>query len=434
MTARIALRRLSLRSLFALLIITALAALQPSAGSAATGPTGYFTGDAYSTYGFTQAGPINAKLGKLTYVPCPCTGTGGQVKSDSLPSLDAGSILRTQSLYASVFTKRDATTATVKDTAEINGVVALGGLITADKVLAVANTVANATAINSNDSGSTFVNLKIGGATINSNVAPNTKVNLTGFGYVIVRQSKQTGDGQNKGGINVNMLHVFITAQNSLGLPVGAEIIIGHASSGFVRAPIQVKYSGQAFVVFATGVTPALAAQLGKVAPSYIGCQGTGGQTNSNSIASLNIANILSSGTGATSAFGGPVNGAAVAKTTANVKNLNLLNGRIRADAVTGVANSTFKSGVGTSSTDGSQFVNLRVNNSAMLSVQANSKVDLPGIGYVMLYEVKRSASSSGASTSVNMIHVFVTSSNSLGLPVGAQIIVAGASSGVTPF
>lgn len=422
------------RYLFALVAIISLATLSFAQAQAAGSPTGYFTGNAYSTYGFTNAGPLNAQLGKLTFIPCPCTGTNGQVKADSLPSLDAGAILHTQALYASVYTIRDATTAKVRNTAEIKGVVALGGLITADKVLAVASTTADATTIKSNGTDSVFMNLRIGGTLINANVAPNTQVNLAGFGHAILRETKKTGDGQTNGGINVNMLHIFVTTQNALGLPVGVEIIVGHADSGFVRAPIQVVYSGVSYVAFAKAVSPVLAVKLGKLAPSYIGCQGTGGHTNSNGIASLNIANIISTGAGATTASGGPVGGEAVAETTANVKNLNLFNGMIKADAVTAVATSTFNAGMGSSSTSGSGFVNLRVNGNPVLDVQANSKINLPGIGYVLLYEVKKSASSTAASTTVNMIHIYVTGSNSLGLPVGAEILVSSASSGVKPF
>lgn len=434
MKGRITLSTAFLRTLLAVIIIMVCVTLFPALGQASGSPSGYFSGDAYSTYGFTQAGPINAKLGRLTWLPCPCTGTNGQTKADSLPSLDASPILSTKTLYVSVYTNRGTTAATVKNTAETDGVNALGGLIKADKVLAVANTVADASTIKSTDSGSIFVNLKIAGGTISSNVSPNSKINLSGLGYVILRESTHTGDGQNRGGIIVNMLHIFVTTQNALGLPVGAQIILAHASSGFVRAPIQVQYSGVAYIASAKAVSPALAAQLGKVAPVYIGCMGTAGQTNSNSIASLSVAKILSLGAGKTTAFGGPQNGGVTAKTTATLKNLNLFNGMLKADALTAVATSTFQAGNGASSTDGSGFVNLTINGSPVLTVNANARVTLPGVGYVILYEVNQSTSTTGASTSVNMIHVFVTTSNSLGLPVGAEFVIVSANSGVRPF
>lgn len=421
-------------SRIALFVFALFAAFSFTSVNAAGSPTGYFNGEAYSTYGFTQAGPLNAQLGRLTYLPCPCTGTNGQVRSDSLPSMDAGTTLRTQALYASVSTNRTASAAVVKDTAQVIGLTALGGWVTADKLLAVANTTANATTITSSDSGSTFVNLRIGTAIISANTAPNTKVNLLGFGYAIVREVKPNGDGKNQGGVEVNMLHVFITTQNALNIPVGAEFILAHASSGFGRAPIQIQYSGVAYVTLVKGVTPAITAQLGRVAPSYVGCQGTGGQTNTNGIASLRVPKILSLANGATTAVGGMSNSTAAVTTTSTVQNVNLLNGMIQADAVTAKAKSTFTAGVGTSATNGSGFTNLRVNGKPVVTVQANTKIDLPGIGYVLLYEVKQSASAAGASTSVNMIHIFVSSSNGLGLPVGAELLVSTASASVKPF
>lgn len=425
------LRRSSRLALVAIAVLTALAFVPTEA---AASPLGYFIGESYSTYGFTQAGPLNTQLGKLTYVPCPCTGTNGQVVFGSLPSMDAGSTLHTAALYASVFTDRTASTAVVKNTAEVNGIFALGGLITADKVLAVANTTANASTIASTDNGSLLLNLRIGGTLVNANVAPNTQFNLAGFGNVIVRENKKTGDGTNKSTITVNMLHVFITTQNALNLPIGAQIIIAHANSGFVRAPVQLKYSGTSYVTTAKALTPPLQAQLGLVAPSYLGCQGTNGKTNTNNIVSLKVPNLISLGTGETTAFGGPENGGFVARTTSNVATVKLFNGQIKADSLTAKATSTFKNGVGTPSTAGSAFVNLQINGSPVLNVQANTKINLPGIGYVILYEVKQTGSSAGATTSVTMIHVFVTTSNTLGLPVGSEIMISSASSAIKPF
>lgn len=424
----------TLRLLLVIVAAVILLAVTAGSGAAASPVKGYFRGDAYGSYGFTSAGPVSAALGRSAWIVCPCTGTGGNVRSNTVASLSASNTLKTAQIYNTVYALNNGTQANVQDTSQVSSLLALNGLITADAVHAAANTTANATAISSSDAGSSFVNLRVAGV-LHATVNANTRIDLASLGYVILREESRTGDGVNSGGITVNMVHVFITTSNSLNLPVGAQIIVGHASSGFVRAPVQIQYSGFAYAEQAITTSSLLNAEIGRIAPIYIGCEGTNGNTVTNTIAGLNVAHVITSGTGNSAGVTTFSNGVATAKTTASVKNLNLLDGRITADAVTAVATSSYSGGLGSSSTAGSTFLNLHVLGVSIAANAApNTRINLPGIGYVMLNEVTRSASASGASTRVNMIHVYVTTSNTLGLPVNTQILVAVASSGVNPF
>lgn len=422
------------RSLVVIVAALILLAATAGSGAAASPVQGYFRGDAFGSYAFTSAGPLSVVLGRSAWIVCPCTGTGGNVRSNTVASLTASPTLKTQQIYNTVYALNNGTQANVQDTSQISGLLALNGLITADAVHSVANTTANATTISSSDAGSSFLNLRVAGV-LRTTVNANTRIELASLGYVILREESRTGDGANSGGITVNMVHVYVTTSNSLNLPVGAQIIVGHASSGFVRAPFQVQYSGIAYAEQAITTSSVLNAEIGRIAPIYIGCEGTHGNTVTNTIAGLNVAHVITSGTGNSSGLTTFSNGVATAKTTASVKNLNLLDGRITADAVTAVATSSFSGGTGSSSTVGSTFLNLHVLGVSIAANAApNTRRDLPGIGYVMLNEVTHSASASGASTRVNMIHVFVTTSNTLGLPVNTQILVGAAMSGVNPF
>jgi hypothetical protein len=61
-----------------------------------------------------------------------------------------------------------------------------------------------------------------------------------------------------------------------------------------------------------------------------------------------------------------------------------------------------------------------------------NTDINLPGFGHVVLNEQITRITPRLASFTVNMIHVFITQANILNIPVGTQIIVSQASSGLT--
>jgi hypothetical protein len=399
---------------------------------------GVFKGNAYGTYANAQAGPVAAELGRSALQPCPCQGTGGKTLSNTVDSLsaDGGKVLTADEVLSTVFTDRDASSAVAKNTSTVSGLNMLGGLITADAVKAVANTSANTSAITSSPAGSTFVNLKVAGNSVEANVAPDTRLDLPGVGSVVLKSVKKNGNGKGSSMITVEMITVEVTQQNSFGLPVGANIIVGHAVSGFTRSQIDIVVGGQAYAAMANAkIGTTLKNKIGKAAAIYLGCQGTRGETRTNNIAALDAGNILSSGTGTTTAFGGPTPSGTVAKTTATVESLRMLNGLISADTVKVIAQDTFKDGERISSTQGSQFANLRVAGVPVAAnVAPNTRINLPGIGYVIVNEQKVPSPTSTARLQVNGLHLFVTTNNLLELPVGSQIIVAHADSTAVRF
>ncbi len=99
----------------------------------------------------------------------------------------------------------------------------LNGLIRAENVTAIASSYQNSAGAASNADGSGFVNLVVNGLAVPANVAPNTRVDLPGVGYVVLNEQTRTGDGVSTSGITVNMIRV-----SQLG---GGEIVVGSASS-----------------------------------------------------------------------------------------------------------------------------------------------------------------------------------------------------------
>ena len=64
-------------------------------------------------------------------------------------------------------------------------------------------------------------------------------------------------------------------------------------------------------------------------------------------------------------------------------------------------------------------------------TLPANTKITLPGLGYVALNEQTSFNSATGASLTVNAIHVSITTANTLGLAPGPSLIVGSATSGL---
>ncbi len=117
------------------------------------------------------------------------------------------------------------------------------------------------------------------------------------------------------------------------------------------------------------------------------------------------------------------------AQAQANTTSISLLGGLISAQAITAVSTTTLdNNGNFQSSTAGSNFGNLvvlgRVYNG---TVPANTRINLPLLGYVVLNEQIANVTSYSSTMTVNMVHVYVTVGNLLGLQLGTQVIVSNA-------
>jgi hypothetical protein len=121
------------------------------------------------------------------------------------------------------------------------------------------------------------------------------------------------------------------------------------------------------------------------------------------------------------------------AQATANTAAITLLGGLITAQAIKAVSTTTLQSnGTFQVSSAGSTFNNLVIVGHVYNgSVPANTRVNIPLIGYVVLNEQTSNISTALANLTVNMIHIHVTTLNILGLQVGTEIIVSNANSGM---
>lgn len=98
------------------------------------------------------------------------------------------------------------------------------------------------------------------------------------------------------------------------------------------------------------------------------------------------------------------------AQSSSELEQVNVLAGVITADVVTAMASSYRTASGAASDANGSGFVNLVVNGVALATdVAPNTRIGLPGVGYVVLNEQKRAGNGvSSSGITVNMIHVYL--------------------------
>lgn len=134
-----------------------------------------------------------------------------------------------------------STVGTAKATATTGAINLLGGLITADALVAKATSVADAKGARSNSTGTQFTNLSIAGTPVAAVVPPNTKIDLPGIGSVTLNETGCTSDrtgartsctADHRTQVQVTSLRIRITVGNTLGLPIGADLVINRALAG----------------------------------------------------------------------------------------------------------------------------------------------------------------------------------------------------------
>jgi hypothetical protein len=120
-------------------------------------------------------------------------------------------------------------------------------------------------------------------------------------------------------------------------------------------------------------------------------------------------------------------------RSTETIQNVNLLGGLIHATVLKALSEVRYTDGSGFSFRNGSSVVGLTINGQSITVLTPNTKIDLPGIGFVVVNEQKQVLKPDFASQEVNLIHVHVTNAgNPLGLQLGTDITVAHAFASLT--
>lgn len=386
---------------------------------------GQFTGEAWGNRANAKAGELSVRLGRAAYQPCPCHGTNGNVRSNSVNDVRAGDIYRAGKLVSTAQAeKQPGLKAFGQTTSKVLNVSALDGLIRADAITAVATVRATTTAIDVSAAGSAITNLRINGQSVA--VDPGQRINLPGFGYVVFFDVKRAGDGVTRRSIMVEMMRIVITRNNDLDLPVGTVITVAHARVGYVRQETTSVVSAAAWGSEATSTAGEIVNKFGRSAPAYLGCFAQGTSSGSNRVESITYPNLFHAATIVNQVYGAISPTTATARATSRLETVNLLDGVLTAEVIKGVATATVDGSGGEASFAGSKFVNLRVLGQAIGDdVAPNTQIAIANLGTLTLFATQSSSDADEAHASVYMVVLDVTLSNSFGLPVGTEIKLA---------
>jgi hypothetical protein len=387
----------------------------------ATPLPGEFSGGAQSI-DLEAATPIlELQASTAAHETCPCRGTRGLTRQQMLASVRVGDVLAAGVTGATSSAAKTASTATTKQTATVSKLNMLGGLITADALTASASIEATPDRLTTSETGTAIVNLLIDGARISPHVPDNTQVLLPGIGSVTVKAVDDHA-GKQRAHLQVSMLLVDVTQANTLGLPVGAKIVVARSTAGYARAQPIAALGGFASVAkVRAGVGTTLDDPTGVGGVGLPNCSGSGGDTLTKSISNIDVPNVLSVATGTTTAFGGPVGSAQVVKTTSDLTSVSVLGGLIKARSLVAAAQVSRTGTESKGSAAGSGLNGLIVAGVSLGKItEPNVRLTLPTLGYVTVNQ----QSQAGAGLDVTGLHVVVTTANLFGLPVGAELVV----------
>ncbi len=373
-------------------------------------------GNAYAAYVIVPHGTGTITYGPSVPVSLSCTAPPpASPLTNSGPAVPLGPLAGGGTAQSMITVTRTSSSDTVRVSEDIKGLSILAGLIQADEVHALVTSTATPTGATSTST-SSFSRLTVAGLPVNNNPAPNTTLNLPGLGSIILNEQSGPTNGANTTSIGVVMMDIRISLLNGLGFPVGSRIIIGFANSASLPSAV----GASAYGLYAQGLggsTPS----IGPLAAAGISCSGGSSTVTANAISEPNVGNV---GSETSSASGQTTPTSANAKSSNSTSALNLLSGLIQASQVTTTANAAWN-GTGTSS-GSTVFQNGTVNGVPLASNPApNTRINLSGLGFVIVNEQSGSSNASGASEAVIGLDINITVTNSLGLPVGARIIVS---------
>jgi hypothetical protein len=410
------------------------AAAAPPAG-AASAVRGSFLGSAYGTFANSTAGQVATTLGRSAYVVAGCQGTGGETLTNTVDNVEAEESFRARGTRTTARTDRGENSATVGTTSRVKGLRALDGLITADAIRTVATTTATHRRISNSTIGTKFDDLRVAGTPVEPDVERNREMTLPGIGYVVVNRVVQR-EAPGRKTLKVEGLLVVITESNDFGLPVGSRITVAQARSGFDREQPEAVVDGAAYATSGKSGSSDVRNQAGRSAAVYLGCRELDRPVQTNSVNRTSVDGFGSTGNGTTSAEGRTTKtGGVVAITTARTEGLDLLDGLVTADAVRARAQTRKETRFSSATTDGSGFVNLQVLGIPMPdgTVAPNTRMELPGIGHVILFQTRTTRSSERVSLAVKMVRMVIEEGNEAGLRPG-EFIVSSAASSVRDF
>lgn len=187
-------------------------------------------------------------------------------------------------------------------------------------------------------------------------------------------------------------------------------------------------YSGSAY---GTSVNVSNTVTSGPSALVTLGCTSQSGAHRENTTVGANVGSLLHSASvkSTVDTFASPTK----MSSSSTVQNLSLLNGLVQATAVRGQSNTTKTAAGFQSDSAGSTFVSLTIAGAPhAATAPPNSFVFLAGYGYLVLNQQFATTTLTAQHYYVTAIHLVINQTNVLGIPVGTNVIVGRAVSGLS--
>lgn len=181
---------------------------------------------AYGLLAFAKAGTSFVKSGPWALATIDCTGGKQTV---SVATVNVPGVGSTGTITDNAFGQIRSSGPNANSSSTIQQVNLLNGAVIADLV------TASTQAAFTNGAGSaaattTLLNAKVAGVSISAHPAANSKITIAGLGFVVVNEQNITITSTGASA-SVNAFDLHVTTANSLGLPIGVRIIVGHADT-----------------------------------------------------------------------------------------------------------------------------------------------------------------------------------------------------------
>jgi hypothetical protein len=315
---------------------------------------------------------------------------------------------------------------------KIAGISLLGGAIKADAIESTSFASASSAGLDGGTS-TTFLRLTIGGKAYPLNIPPNTKVEIPGLVSIVINETEVLKSVPGKTvrtrgtALHLTLLKAVNTPQGQA--PAGAEIKLNPTQALVVPTGDQVAnaiggFAYGTFIGVAVGdQVKVLAQPTGMV---MLPSTGTNNQPYTNTIAAVNIPQVADLGAISTVVNGKTIIGYQDVNTGAELAHINLLGGLITADAVdvsTHVRKVT--GGADDVAEANTNFVHLVIAGKKIpIDVKPNTQIYILGIGQIY---INQQLTKPGYAAVVGLR--IILSTKKFGLPAGADIQVAVASS-----
>ncbi|HZC73931.1 MAG TPA: choice-of-anchor P family protein [Jatrophihabitans sp.] len=413
--------------------LTATAVVGVTAAAIAVGATGVGATTGYSFVGWAGGSLVRAANNTVTSdltaassinYEDPATDTNTAAALHIPDLLNAGAVKTSTSSTAIAHGYK------VVSTAETANISALGGLIKADAI----KTTSTATVVNgvaSASVASTFVHLKVGSVNVPINVKPNTIIRIPNIATVALNYQLDFAKGNSSYNIGIGAYVSLLKPRGDNA--IGAELSLSPTYAAL--GPVTVPPSGHFLYAkaFGTQVTAKVGSLAGvqsdPTAPITMAAAGTHGQTQTSSIAGVNLNPAARVGGVTDSIFGTNTQLAYNALATSKIASINLFRGLITADAITASAQAKgLATALRPTLRGSSQLVNLRINGKSIpINASPNTTITVLHLLKVTInQQIKTTKSVTVRGLDIKL------STAAYGLPAGAEVQVAVATASAT--